>query len=183
MASRHRCTSQPTASKAARARSAGPCDRVQADHVDPASGRHQGARAPSSQGVATTPRAPGGLWAGPRGQLVGRWPGQRRAIHDKRDPAADSPPSSSQPPSAARDSTIPVGTGSGRSATGTDTLAVVPQLTMGQDSVAPEPSTSQGAVARADHHRRARGRARGPRPTRGRAVPVTRSDGDDRGQP
>ncbi len=125
--------------------------------------------------MATTPRAPGGLWAAHSDNSSGRWP-VSAPIHDTRDPAADSPPSSSQSSPVDRDSTIPAGTPSGRSATGTETLAVVPQLTMGQDSVAPEPSTSQG---------------RSPAPmttgvpaTRPRAsaefgvsVPVTRSDG------
>ena len=54
-----------------------------------------------------------------------------RPSQARKEPAADSPPSSSQPPSAARVTTAPAGDGTGRSCTGTDTLAVVPQLTMG----------------------------------------------------
>ena len=106
-----------------------------------ASSRHHGARAPSSQGTAMTPLAPGGLSAA-RGASSSEVRPSNRPSQARNDPAADRPPSSSQPSSAARVTTAPAGEGTGRSGTGTDTLAVVPQLTMGRASDAPDPSTS-----------------------------------------
>jgi len=140
-AARHRATSQATASTAARARS--PASWAAPRPTKPARARsdHHGARAPSSHGTATTPRAPGPLVVASRASSAGSrptsWPSQA-----SRDPAADSPPSRSHPPSAERESTSPSGSGSGRTDCGTETLAVVPQLTIGCAALAPAPMTS-----------------------------------------
>ena len=109
----------------------------------PASSRHHGARAPSSHGVATTPRAPTGLPAASSASSSEVRPVSRPS-QATNDPAADRPPSSSQPATAPRDTTRPAGASAGRVPTGTDRLAVVPQLTMGRDPVAPVPTTSHG---------------------------------------
>ena len=61
-----RTTSQATDSTTARAMSAAPCAAPRPMNPARASSRHQGARAPSSQGTATTPRAPGPLSAARR---------------------------------------------------------------------------------------------------------------------
>ena len=136
-----RTTSHATDSTTARAMSAAPCAAPSPMNPARASSRHHGARAPSSHGTATTPRAPGPLSAARRpSSSVLR--SSRRPSQARKEPAADSPPSRSQPPSAARVTTAPTGAGTGRSCTGTETLAVVPQLTMGWYSDAPEPSTS-----------------------------------------
>ena len=77
-----------------------------------------------------------------RGQLVGRAVEQaaRARPGTSRPPTARPRAASRRPPP--RVTTAPAGDGTGRSCTGTDTLAVVPQLTMGRSSEAPEPSTS-----------------------------------------
>ncbi len=96
MASRQRRTSQATDSKAARARSAtvwvGPNPTMAAV----ASSRHHGARAPSNQGAATTPRPPGGLVAASAARDSAECPvtvpSQARRV-----PAAESPPRTATP--------------------------------------------------------------------------------------
>ncbi len=102
--------------------SAAPCAAPRPRKPARASSRHHGARAPSSHGTATTPRAPGPALRGQPSQLFVLRP-SRRPSQARKEPAADSPPSSSQPPSAARVTTAPAGEGTGRSCTGTDTLA------------------------------------------------------------
>ncbi len=136
-----RSTSQATASITARARSLAPWAAPSPTKPALASSRHHGARAPSSQGTATTPRAPGGLSPARRASSSGVRSSSRPS-QARNEPAAESPPSRSQPPSAARVTTAPAGEGTGRSCTGTDTLPVVPQLTIGWSSDAPDPSTS-----------------------------------------
>ena len=136
-----RRTSQATDSITARDRSPGPWAEPSPMKPARASSRHHGARAPSSQGTAMTPLAPGGLAAARVANSSELRP-SRRPNQARKEPAADRPPSSNHPPSAARVTTAPAGDGTGRSCTGTDTLAVVPQLTMGQPSEAPEPRTS-----------------------------------------
>src|SRR5581483_7051841 len=107
-----------------------------------ASERHHGARAPSSQGRQNTPRAPGSPAAASSASSDVLAP-VRPASQSSREPAPDRPPSSNQPRSAARDTTNPAGAVAGHPAVGTDTLAVVPQDTIGAASVAPTPMTSQ----------------------------------------
>ena len=137
--------------------------------------RHHGARAPSSQGAAITPRAPGGLSAASSASSPGGWPVSRPS-QARKEPAADSPPSSSHPPRPP--ATAPARWAPDRpvAPTGTDTLAVVPQLTMGHDSPAPAPSTSHGRSPAPIDHRRAGRQAewRRPRPPAG---PLTWSEG------
>jgi hypothetical protein len=139
--SMQRSTSQATDSITARDRSSMPCAAPRPTNPARASSRHHGARAPSNQGTAVTPRAPGGLLAARvASSSTGR--SSSRPSQARNDPAAERPPSSNQPSLAPRVTTAPAGEGTGRSCTGTDTLAVVPQLTMGHSSDAPEPRTS-----------------------------------------
>ena len=140
-AARQRSTSWATASNTARARSAGPWAASSPMSAAPARGRHHGARAPPNQGTAVTPRPPGGDDAAWRARSSGVRP-TTDPNQASSDPAADSPPSTSHAPSAARVTARPDGGGTGLLVRGTETLAVVPQLTMGAAAVAPQPRTS-----------------------------------------
>src|SRR5439155_18169255 len=127
----------------ARARSPGPWAGVRLRNAARAPGRHQGARAPLSQGSATTPRAPGSAAAA--ASTSASWSRPVSCCNQaSAAPLAESPASSRWPSIAARDATNPGGSGLGSVDLGSETLAVVPQETTGVVSDAPAPSTSHG---------------------------------------
>src|ERR1019366_8384952 len=134
--SRQRFTSHATDSITARAMSPTSWSNDNPTTAPRAVSRHHGARAPPSQGRTITPRDPGGLDRARSTRTSTSGPA-KRASQSTRDPAADSPPSRSQPPSAPRVTIITPGVPAGSLRTGTDTLAVVPHETIGQVSDEP----------------------------------------------
>ena len=137
-----RSTSQATDSITARARSPAPCAAPSPMNPARASSRHHGRAGAVEPRHGDHAARTGRALAGQAGQLVGgaveqaAQPGQERARRRTGRPRAASPRR------RARVTTAPAGEGTGRSCTGTETLAVVPQLTIGWSSDAPEPSTS-----------------------------------------
>ena len=135
-----RRTSQATDSTTARARSLGavggarPMNPPGRRRATTGRGRRR-ATAPPPRPRAR--RALGGQAASSSG--CGRAGGPARPGTCRRQTARPRAASPRPPPGSPR---RPAGDGTGRSCTGTETLAVVPQLTMGRSSDAPEPSTS-----------------------------------------
>ena len=139
--SKHRATSYATDSMIARVSSPGPLAAVRPANTACASGCHHGARAPCSQGSASTPFAPGGVAAASVSRTsVGR--PVIRSSHSMAAPAVESPASMRNPSSRPRETTAPVGRAPIGPPWGTETFVVVPQETIGAAGPAPVPSTS-----------------------------------------
>ena len=147
-----------------------------------ASARHHGPRAPANHGSTTTPPAPGATVAAAASSSSSWVRPVIDASQATAAPAAESPASTTKPPSAPRDTAATAGSAATGPGCGTETFAVVPHDTIGARADAPAPEHLARAIARARDHAHV-----GAKPERARRVGGERSDDrggrDDRRQP